>query len=126
MAAAVARRPRPPAPPPVEHAYEIPSAKHRIVVEVLNATARPGLARIATRTLRRQGLDVVFFGNTDGTRVDSTRVIVRRGARGAGERVAGALGQGTVSVQPDTLRWVDVSVILGNDASFTDAKRWGW
>lgn len=113
--AAVALRPRP-APPPVEHAYPIPAADQRILVEVLNATSRPGLARAATRTLRRRGLDVAFFGNADaGGGLDSTRIIARRGDRAAAERVAKALGQGLVRIQTDTLRRVDVSVLLGED-----------
>jgi hypothetical protein len=113
--AAVARRPRP-APLPVEHAYPIPAPDHRILVEVLNGTPRPGLARVATRILRRRGLDVIFFGNGDiSGRLDSTRVIARRGDRAAAERVARALGLGLVRVQTDTLRRVDVSVLLGED-----------
>jgi LytR cell envelope-related transcriptional attenuator len=113
--AAVALRPRPAA-PPIEHAYAIPSADQRILVEVLNATPRPGLARAAARALRRRGLDVIFFGNGDvGGDADSTRIIARRGNRAAAERVARALGRGVVKVQIDTLRRVDVSVLLGND-----------
>ena len=98
------------------HAYPIPSAEGRIVVEVLNGTTRAGLARTATRLIRQQGLDVVFFGSADSaSRTDSTRVIVRRGQRGAGEIVAKALGAGRIEVELDTLRRVDVSVILGSD-----------
>jgi hypothetical protein len=112
--AAVALRPPRPAAAPVQHAYPIPARDHRVVVEVLNTTGRPGLARAATRALRRQGLDVVFFGNADAsTKLDSTQVIARRGDRGAAETVAGALGQGTVKMQADTLRRVDVTVLLG-------------
>jgi hypothetical protein len=48
-------------------------------------------------------------------RLDSTRVIARRGDRAAAERVARALGQGVVRVQTDTLRRADVSVLLGED-----------
>ncbi len=104
----------PPPPEPRERAYPIPSAEHRIVVEVLNGTRRAGVARAATRMLRRRGLDVVFFGNADET-VDSTRVIVRRGDPGRGRDVRLALGAGRIVVEPDTLRRVDVSVILGAD-----------
>lgn len=82
-------------------------------MEVLNGTTRPGLARVATRALRQQGLDVVFFGTGPGA--ESTRVFVRRGDPGQGRDVAGALGVGRVVVQPDTLRRVDVSVLLGSD-----------
>ena len=95
------------------HAYPIPSPGKRIRVEVLNGTRRPGFARTATRALRERGLDVVFFGTAPAT--DSTRVFVRRGDPGQGSDVAEALGAGRVVVQPDTLRRVDVSVVLGDD-----------
>lgn len=99
------------------HAFAIPSAEARIMVEVLNGTGRPGRARSATRVLRRQGLDVVFFGNWEGGGlVRATKVVVRRpGAEAAGRRVMQALGAGAVVVDPDTLRRVDVTVILGED-----------
>jgi hypothetical protein len=97
----------------VGHAYAIPSRGRRIRVEVLNGTRRPGFARIATRALRQQGLDVVFFGT--GPAADSTRIYVRRGDPGQGRDVAEALGAGRVVVEPDTLRRVDVSVLIGSD-----------
>ena len=81
---------------------------------MLNGGRRAGAARAATRMLRRQGLDVVFFGNADEA-VDSTRVIVRRGDPGNGREVRQALGVGRIVVEPDTFRRVDVSVILGPD-----------
>ena len=89
----------------------------RITVEVLNASGKPGLAKVATRLLRRAGIDVVAFGNapeTVGT-LDSTRIAVRRGTRVVGERVRKPLGVGRVSVQPDTTRLLDASVFLGAD-----------
>jgi hypothetical protein len=114
--AAVAVRRRPAPALAIEHAYPIPSPGGRVLVEVLNATPRPSLARAATRVLRQKGLDVVLFGNAEGRiRSDSTQVIARRGDRSAAERVARALGQGVVSVQADTLRRVDVTVFLGED-----------
>jgi LytR cell envelope-related transcriptional attenuator len=85
-----------------------------VVVEVLNGTRRAGVARAATRMLRRRGLDVVFYGNADAA-VDSTRVIVRRGDSTAAREVRQAIGAGTVVMEPDTFRRVDVSVILGPD-----------
>ena len=84
------------------------------MVEVLNGTQRAGVARAATRMLRRRGLDVVFYGNADAP-AESTRVIVRRGDPGDGGDVRQAIGIGRVVVEPDTLRRVDVSVILGLD-----------
>jgi LytR cell envelope-related transcriptional attenuator len=105
-------RPRPE--PRPAHVYAVPSPKGRVTVEVLNGTRRQGAARTATRMLRRQGLDVVFLGNADSI-ADSTRVIVRRGDPGRARYVAQALGAGKVVVETDTLRRVDVSVILGDD-----------
>jgi len=104
----------PPPPEPRAHAYPIPSPERRVTVEVLNGTRRAGVARAATRMLRRRGLDVVYFGNADAM-VDSTRVIVRRGDPGRGRDVRLALGVGRIVAEPDTLRRVDVSVILGAD-----------
>ena len=64
--------------------------------------------------LRRRGVDVVYFGNAE-QRVDSTRVIVRRGNPDHGRQVRLALGTGRIVVEVDTLRRVDVSVVLGED-----------
>jgi hypothetical protein len=64
--------------------------------------------------LRRQGLDVVFLGNADSM-TDSTRVVARRGDLERARYVAAALGGGKVLVETDTLRRVDVSVVLGED-----------
>ena len=83
-------------------------------MEVLNGSRRAGVARAATRQLRRHGLDVVTFGNADAPS-DSTRVIVRRGDPARGRDVRRALGAGSIAVEPDSLRRVDVSVILGVD-----------
>jgi hypothetical protein len=88
--------------------------RERVMVEVLNGTHRQGAARTATRMLRRRGLDVVFLGNADSL-AESTRVIVRRGDPERARYVVAALGAGKVVVETDTLRRVDVSVILGSD-----------
>jgi hypothetical protein len=108
----------PPPPAPRAHARPIPSPEHRVTVEVLNGTRRAGVARAATRLLRRGGLDVVYFGNADEA-VDSTRVIVRRGDPARGRDVRLALGVGRIVAEPDTLRRVDVSVLLGADFRVT-------
>jgi hypothetical protein len=67
--------------------------------------------------LRRAGIDVVYFGNAPAALgvIDSTRIIVRRGAVSVGERVRRALGAGRVEVQPDSARLLDASVLLGVD-----------
>jgi hypothetical protein len=97
------------------HAFDIPSARNRIQVEVLNGSRRGGLARLGARRLRRQGIDVVFFGNAGPPGVESTRVVLRRGAPGQAVRVRSALGVGVISTDIDTIRRVDVTVILGPD-----------
>ncbi|MEO8138629.1 MAG: LytR C-terminal domain-containing protein [Gemmatimonadota bacterium] len=96
------------------HAFDIPTGDNRIIVEVLNGSGRPGLARLGARRLRRHGLDVVLFGNADSS-VDSTRVILRRGEKVRADRVLDALGVGRVREGRDSLRLVDVTVILGPD-----------
>lgn len=95
-----------------------------IVVEVLNASGKPGNARVGTRMLRRAGIDVVYFGNAPATLgiIDSTRIIVRRGSADVGERVRRALGRGRVDVQPDSTRLLDASVLLGADFAPSSLK----
>jgi hypothetical protein len=98
--------------------HPIPGDRGRtITVEVLNASGRPGSARVATRILRQAGIDVVFFGNAAdmSAALDSTRIIVRRGDAKVGERVRAVLGLGRVEVQLDTGKLLDVSVLLGTD-----------
>lgn len=96
------------------HLYPVPGEADRIEVEVLNASGRQGVARVGTRTLRRQGVDVVFFGNADTT-ADSTRLILRRGSRERAEELQKLLGIGKIEALPDSTRRVDVTVILGRD-----------
>lgn len=96
------------------HSYPIPSGAGGRVVEVLNGTNRMGLARITTRQLRRAGFDVVLFQNAPDL-ADSTSILVRRGDVAAGDRVREVLGVGRVRLEIDTLRRVDVSVVLGDD-----------
>lgn len=104
------------------HAYAIPSAADRIVVEVLNGSRQSGAARLGTRHLRGRGFDVVYLGNAAET-VSATRVIARRGGPGPAEQVREALGVGTVASEPDTLRRVDVTVVLGPDFLPADDTR---
>jgi hypothetical protein len=86
----------------------------RVIVEVLNGSGRRGLARAATRELRRAGFDVISFGTISDT-VPLTEALVRRGDSTAAVRVIRALGVGRVRVAPDTLLRLDVTVRLGDD-----------
>ncbi len=94
---------------------DVPGEGDRVVVEVFNATPALGLARAATRRLRDGGIDVVQFGSDTGAVLDSTQVLVRRGAVEAGAKVAKVLGVGTPRAVPDPARLVDVTVRLGRD-----------
>jgi LytR cell envelope-related transcriptional attenuator len=114
LAVGIAFLSRPAAEQPPARRGAAPHPGGKVQVEVLNGTERQGAARTATRMLRRQGLDVVFLGNADAA-ADSTRVIARRGDSTKARYVAQALGSGKVLVQFDTLRRVDVTIILGED-----------
>lgn len=101
-----------------DRAFPIPGDDgQRILVEVLNASGRPGLARAGTRVLRQAGIDVVSFGNAPavGPPLDSTRILIRRGPPSVGERIRKALRVGKVMVQADSTRLLDASVLLGSD-----------
>jgi hypothetical protein len=98
-----------------DHAFPIPGEPNRLTVEVLNGTGRAGLARTATRVLRRGGLDVVFFGTAEGGPSKVTQLLVRRGDSTASRRAARLLGVGVTTWAPDSTRRVDLTVILGAD-----------
>jgi LytR cell envelope-related transcriptional attenuator len=84
----------------------------RIRVEVLNATRVRGLARRATMHLRDRGFDVVFVGTSRDAR-DSTVVLDRSGHPDWAALVARALGGARVEGAPDSSRYLDVTVLIG-------------
>lgn len=86
----------------------------RITAEVLNGSNRPGYGRLGTLALREAGVDVITYGTADLV-VDTTLILVRRGDADHGRLVMRALGLGLVRMELDTLRRVDVTVILGRD-----------
>jgi hypothetical protein len=88
-----------------------------ITVEVLNASGKPGLAKTATRVLRRAGIDVLTFRTAPDSLglLDSTRILVRQGDATVGERVRRAMGVGRVVAAPDARKLLDASVFLGAD-----------
>lgn len=85
----------------------------RIKVEVLNATRVPGLARRATLFLRDRGFDVVGMGTSAEQRA-TTLVLDRSNHPEWSSLVARALGS-RVEARPDSSRYLDVTVLLGND-----------
>ena len=97
---------------PVPHATTV--EREHVVVEVLNASGRRGLARVATRVLRQAGFDVVYFGSS-GDSLRISEALARRGDSAAAARVARAVGVSRVRVARDTLLRVDVTLRLGDD-----------
>ncbi len=95
----------------------VPGESEHILVEVLNGTRVDGLARAITRRLRRQGIDVVYFGTAADSGLDTTRIVIRRGDSTAAVRVRTLLGLGRIVSDPDTTRLLDATVILGHDAA---------
>ena len=84
----------------------------RVRVEIVNATKTRGLARRVTRLLRDRGFDVVTY-TTSPTMQDSTVVLDRTSHPEWARLVGEALGNARVEARPDTLRYVDVTVVLG-------------
>lgn len=85
----------------------------RIKVEVLNATRTRGLARRATRYLRDRGFDVVGSGTASEQR-DST-LVLDRSSHPEWAYLVGRAMRARVAAQPDSSRYLDVTVILGSD-----------
>ncbi len=95
----------------------VPGEREHLLVEVLNGTRVDGLARTVTRRLRREGIDVVFFGTVPDTGLDITQILIRRGDSTAALRVAKVLGIGRLVNEPNERLLLDASVILGLDAA---------
>jgi hypothetical protein len=85
----------------------------RIRVQVLNATKTRGLARRATMLLRDRGFDVVETGTLSQTN-DTTRILDLSGHPDWANRIAQILAPATVVVRPDSSRYLDIAVVLGN------------
>jgi hypothetical protein len=95
-------------------AQEVRAARAEFEVEVLNGGGVSGMAGEVTDTLRRQGFDVVRFGNAATFDPDRpSQVIDRVGRADVAQDVAEALGIDNVLSDPDPNLYVDVTVVLG-------------
>jgi hypothetical protein len=94
---------------------EPPAAWDRVRVEVLNAGGVPGVAATARDLLRDRGFDVVHYGNAPSFGEESSTVLARTGSSESARAVAGVLGVGDVHAEPDSSRFVDVTVLLGSE-----------
>lgn len=98
-------------------AFAIPGETDPILVEVLNGTTVDDLARDVTWSLRRSGIDVVYYGSAAQSDAEMTRVIARRGDTVVAARVREILGLGQVADEPAPDLLLDVTVVLGRDAA---------
>lgn len=97
-----------------DSAYDVRAPRDkRIIVEVLNATTKRGLARAVMLYLRDRGFDVVYIGNSS-EKLDSTLVLNRSGSQELSALVGSAM-RAQVESRPDSSRYVDVTVLVGND-----------
>ncbi len=103
--------------PPGSEAGQPFRMEGRLQVEVLNGGGNAGAAREATILLRDLGLDVVFYGNAENFSREPSVVIDRVGRMTAAQAVADALGIQKVLSEPDSSRFVDVTVSLGPEWS---------
>lgn len=85
----------------------------RVRVAVLNATSRRGLARTTAFMLRDLGFDVVEIDNAAEQR-DSTLVLSHTGHLDWAQLVGQAMGGATVEARPDSSRYLDVTVLIGD------------
>lgn len=83
-------------------------------VEVWNATNRKDLAYNVQRKLRQYGIDAVRWGNF-GIYKKYTIVIDRLGDVELAHKVAKIVGSSVVKTEIDKTRFVDISIVLGND-----------
>lgn len=89
--------------------------RRTIRVEVLNGAGIPGIARSMTDFLRRQGFDVIDFGNAERFNFYETIVLDRSGDRVAAERVAETVRTNNIVEQKNPFLILDVTLILGRD-----------
>lgn len=100
---------------PVTDSLAMAPAGTRITVRVINASQKRGLARRATLVLRDFGYDVVDYDGDRGPPRDATEILVHTDQPAWGDRLRRALRVGTVRAVPDSLRYVDLTVMLGRD-----------
>ena len=87
----------------------------RIRVRVLNTTSTRGLAKRVAFSLRDFGYDVVDFDSDIKAARAGTVILSHTGHDAWALRLRRALGAGVVEASSDSLRYVDFTVLVGND-----------
>lgn len=99
---------------PVDSSVGRAPAGVRIKVEVLNATRNHGVARRVALYLRDRGFDVVSMGNSG--RLQSNTVVLDRSHHPEWAKlIVQALRADSALERPDTLRYLDATVLIGTD-----------
>lgn len=88
-----------------------------IQLEILNGTSQSGVASIFTDFLRKQGFDVVDYGNYQSTDEPKTLIIDRSGNSSKCKKIAGILGisEKQIIQQLNSTLYVDATVVIGKD-----------
>ena len=105
--------------------------RSRIRVDVRNGSGLEGAAGRMTEHLRREGFDVVDFGNADRFDHPRTYVVDRGAGARAAREVAAALQGVAIETAPDSSPYLDVTVVVGQDldrvlARPPEPQRRGW
>jgi hypothetical protein len=93
----------------------LPAPGERIRVRVLNTTGIHGLAKRMTFLLRDAGFDVVDFDSDLKQSGAETRILIHSAHPEWAARVRQAIGVGTAVSRPDSLRALDLTVLIGPD-----------
>ncbi len=87
----------------------------RVRVRVLNTTSTKGLARRMTFLLRDLGYDVVDFDSDRRSPRTNTLILSHTAHEEWAKRLRRAVGMGAIETRPDSLRYVDFTVLVGRD-----------
>ncbi|MFC1485325.1 LytR C-terminal domain-containing protein, partial [bacterium] len=94
--------------------FQNQNQKITIISEVLNASNKKGLAMKTTKTLRSKGIDVQKWGNYSEA-VETSMIIDRTGNWNNASYISKILRKPVVFSKKNNSRFVDVSIILGED-----------
>lgn len=85
-----------------------------IKIEIFNASDKKGLAKRVTDLLRKEGFDVVSWGNAQEI-YDNTIIVDRTGNIAPAQAVADILNKSDVISRIEMSRMVDISLYIGKD-----------
>ena len=100
---------------PPERSSSVVPGRARIRVSVRNGSGIAGAAERMTVHLRREGFDVVDFGNAERFDYPRTIVIDRSGKPAFAREVAATLQGVPIESAPDPTLFLDVTVRIGRD-----------